>query len=91
MDWFVQRIYRYKAGKKIYMKDYHVIIGSPVDYEELTADIVINDIYIARVQMENGRDKDKMVLEFFEETALQKVKLSDFLNAIADAVELLLK
>jgi len=39
--------------------------------------------------MEDGRDK--MVLEFFEETALQKVRLNDFLDAVADAKELLLK
>ena len=71
------------------MKNYNVVIGSPIDYEELTADIVINNKYIARVQMENGRDK--MVLEFFEETALQKVELKDFLDAIAYAKELLLK
>lgn len=71
------------------MKNYNVVIGSPVDYEELTADIVINNKYIARVQMEDGRDK--MVLEFFEETALQKVRLNDFLDAVADAKELLLK
>ena len=31
------------------MKTYQIIIGSPVDYEELTADIVINGKYIARV------------------------------------------
>ena len=71
------------------MKNYNVVIGSPIDYEELTADIVINNKYIARVQMENGRDK--MVLEFFEETALQKVGLKDFLDAVAYAKELLLK
>ena len=71
------------------MKNYNVVIGSPVDYEEVTADIVINNKYIARVQMENGRDK--MVLEFFKETALQKVGLNDFLGAVAEAKELLLK
>ena len=71
------------------MKNYDVVIGSPVDYEELTADIVIEDIYIARVQMEGGRDD--MVLEFFEDAALQKVRLNDFLDAIAEAKVLLLK
>lgn len=71
------------------MKNYTVVIGSPVDYEELTADIVINNKYIARVQMEDG--KDKMILEFFEEAALQKINLNDFLDAIIDAKELLFK
>jgi hypothetical protein len=71
------------------MDNYQVIIGSPIDYEELTADIVIKDRYIARLQMENG--KDKMILEFFEETALEKVDLKDFLDAIEYARKLLLK
>ena len=71
------------------MNNYSIIIGSPVDYEELTADIVINDKYIARLQMENG--KDKMILEFFEETAHQKINLEVFLNAIKEAKELLMK
>lgn len=71
------------------MRTYNIVIGSPVDYEELTADIVIDNIYIARVQMENGRDD--MVLEFFEDAALQKVRLNDFLGAIAEAKALLLK
>jgi len=71
------------------MNDYRVIIGSPIDYEEVTADILLKNKYIARLQMENG--KDKMVLEFFEETALKKVDLNDFLAAIEYAKELLLK
>jgi hypothetical protein len=71
------------------MKEYTIVIGSPVDYEELTADIVINDKYIARLQMEGG--KDKMILEFFEETAFQKVNLIVFLEAVSEARELLLK
>ena len=71
------------------MENYKVIIGSPIDYDELTADIVINNRYIARIQMEN--DRDEMGLEFFEAAALQKVKLNEFLKAIAEAKELLLK
>jgi hypothetical protein len=71
------------------MENYYIVIGSPVDYEELVADIVIKGEYIARLQMENG--KDKMILEFFEEASLKKVDLVDFLNAIAEAKEHLLK
>jgi hypothetical protein len=71
------------------MENYKIIIGSPVEYEELTADIVFGNKYVARVQMENG--KDSMILEFFEETAMQKIKLDDFLDAIAAAKDLLLK
>jgi hypothetical protein len=71
------------------MKSYYIIIASPVEYEELTAIIVVNNVYIAQLQMEEG--KDKIVIEFFEETAMQKIKLNDFLDAIAEAKELLLK
>lgn len=71
------------------MNNYKVIIGSPIDYDEITADIIIRNKYIARLQMENG--KDKMILEFFEETALEKVDLKDFLDAIEYARQLLLK
>lgn len=71
------------------MKDYTIVIGSPVDYEELTADIVISGKYIARMQMEEG--KDKLILEFFEEAALQKVGLVLFLKAVSEARNLLLK
>ena len=73
----------------IYMKNYNVVIGSPIEYDKLTADILLNNKYIARVQMENGIDE--MILEFFEEAALEKVKLDDFLEAIAEAKKLLLK
>ena len=58
-------------------------------YEELVAYIVIKDVYIALLQIENG--KDNMVLEFFEDTANQKVDLKDFLDAVEEAKADLLK
>jgi hypothetical protein len=71
------------------MKTYQIIIGSPVDYEELIADIVINGKYIARVQQEEGNDK--MLLEFFEEPIRERILIRDFICAIEEAEQLLLK
>lgn len=71
------------------MKNYRIIIGSPVDYEELTADIVFNDVYIARVHKEEGLNK--MGLEFFEETVEAKVYVDDFIAALLEAKALLSK
>jgi len=69
------------------MRDYNVIIGSPVDYEELTADIVINKEYIVRIQKEEGNDK--MIVEFYEEPVKTKIYLTDFIEALQDAQQLL--
>jgi len=71
------------------MRDYNVIIGSPVDYEELTADIVINKEYIVRIQKEEGNDK--MIVEFYEEPVKTKIYLTDFIEALQDAQQLLTK
>jgi len=71
------------------MKKYNIIIGSPIEYEQLTADIVINEKYVARVQKEEGNDK--MVLEFFEDPIKTKIYINDFIEALQDAKALLLK
>jgi hypothetical protein len=71
------------------MKNYRIVIGSPVDYEELTAEIVINDEYIALIQKEEGNDK--MVVEFYEKGVKTKIYYSDFVAALQEARELLLK
>jgi len=71
------------------MRDYNVIIGSPVDYEELTADIVINKEYIVRIQKEEGNGK--MIVEFYEEPVKTKIYLTDFIEALQDAQQLLTK
>jgi hypothetical protein len=60
------------------MKSYKIAIGSPVDYDELVAEIIFNNVYIAVLQMENG--KDNMIIEFSEESALQKVPMNDFVD-----------
>lgn len=71
------------------MKNYKIIIGSPVDYEELTAEIVIDGEYVALVQKEEGNDK--MIIEFYEKKIITKVYLNEFVAAIDDARLLLLK
>jgi hypothetical protein len=71
------------------MKNYHIVVGSPVDYEHLAVDFKIKDKYIIGLQKEEGNDK--IVVEFFEETALQKVYLVDLIEALKFAKEELLK
>jgi hypothetical protein len=71
------------------MKKYNIVIGSPVDYEELTAEIVIDGEYIALVQKEEGNDK--MIVEFYEKKIKTKIYLNDFMAALDDARTLLLK
>jgi calcineurin-like phosphoesterase len=71
------------------MKKYKIVIGSPIEYEYLTADIVIKDKYIARIQMEEG--KDRMLLEFHQEATSEKLEVEVFLQAIQEGRDLLLK
>ena len=71
------------------MKNYRIVIGSPVDNEELTAEIVINDEYIALLQKEEGNDN--MIIEFYEKKIKSKIYYNDFIEALRDARELLLK
>ncbi|MCD6013911.1 MAG: Dissimilatory sulfite reductase (DsrD) [Flavipsychrobacter sp.] len=71
------------------MKNYQIIIGSPVDYEELVAEIKIKGEYVAVVQQEEG--KDKMIVEFIEKKIKTKIYLNDLAQALDDARALLLK
>jgi len=71
------------------MKNYQIIVGSPVDYEELTADIVINNNYVARVQKEEGNEK--MLIEIFDDFINTKVYLDVFIEALQDAKTILSK
>lgn len=66
-----------------------MIIGSPVAYEELTADIVINGKYVARINKEEG--VGKMVVEFFESKLKEKIYLDEFINGLQEGRRLLLK
>lgn len=71
------------------MKNYQVVIGSPIAYQFVTADVVINGHYIARVQKEEG--ETKLIVEFFENIDSTKVYLADFLDALQEATLLLRK
>ena len=71
------------------MKNYNIVIGSPVDYEELTAEIVIDGEYVVLVQKEEGNEK--MIVEFYEKKIKSKVYLDVLIAALQDAKELLSK
>jgi hypothetical protein len=66
-----------------------IVIGSPVDYEELVAYVVIDSQYIALLSMDKG--KDALELVFFDEPKISKVDYDIFLMALAEAKRRLLK
>ena len=71
-------------------KKFQIIIGSPIDYEELVAYININGQDVALLNQDEGEDKLK--LEFFDEPKIGEVDYSTFLEALQAAKkELLLK
>lgn len=71
------------------MKNIYLVEGSPVDYEELVVYIVVDKKYVALVQKDEG--KDKMIVEFLEDSMKPKIYLDDFIEAVQQAKELLLK
>lgn len=64
-------------------ESYKIVIGSPVEYEELVAYIVINDDYVALLNIDKGIDNLK--IEFFEEPRLKSVNYDLFLEALEKA------
>jgi len=48
------------------------------DYEELTAEILMNGEYIVLIQKEGGNDK--MIVEFYEKRIKRTVYLNDFIE-----------
>lgn len=71
------------------MKNYKIIIGSPVDYEELTAEIVINEEYIAVINQDEGIDKIK--IEFFGVPIKTQLYFDEFIEALQAAKKTLLE
>ena len=65
------------------MNNFEIIIGSPVDYEELVAYIVIEGKHIALINQDEGINKLK--IEFFEEPEVAKVDFNIFLEALQAA------
>lgn len=70
------------------MKKFQLVIGSPIGYEELVVYIKIKEVNVCLIQKEEG--VDKMKIEFFNENEIT-LYLSDFLEAIAEAKQELLK
>lgn len=71
------------------MDSFQIVIGSPIDYEELVAYIWINGEQIALLQMEEGKDKIK--IEFFNEPIQTDISLDIFIKAIEKAKKELTK
>lgn len=71
------------------MSNFEIIIGSPVDYEELVAYIVIEGKHIALVNQDDGINKLK--IEFFEEPKVAKVDFNIFIEALQAAKKALLE
>lgn len=69
-------------------KNYTLVLGSPVNYNELVIYLRIEDEEIALIQKEDGPEKIK--IEFFENIK-SKVSLDDFMEALAEAKKELLK
>ena len=65
------------------MKNFQILIGSPVDYEELVAYIVINGKYVALLNQDEGIENLK--IEFFEDSDVNKFRLDSLLEAIEAA------
>ena len=70
-------------------KRFQIVIGSPVDYEELVAYIVVDEQHIALLNQDDGKDKIK--IEFFEEPRIKVLDLDIFMEALAEAKRALMK
>ena len=76
-----------RKKENIFKKNgYDLVIGSPLEYEELVVYVIINGGHIALVQKEEGKDKVKV--EIFGEA---KVDYDVFLEALQAAKEELLE
>ncbi len=70
-------------------KRIQIIIGSPIDYEELVAYMVIDGKHIALLNQDEGKDKIK--IEFFNEPKLGKLDFELFIEALREAKNELMK
>ena len=70
-------------------KRFQIIIGSPLDYEELVAYIVIDGKHVALLNQDEGKDKIK--IEFFDEPKLGKIDFDVIIEALQEAKNELLK
>lgn len=70
-------------------KRFQIIIGSPLDYEQLVAYIVIDEKHVALLNQDEGKDKIK--IEFFDEPKVGKIDLNLFMEALVEAKNELMK
>lgn len=70
-------------------KNYCLIVGSPIDYDELVVYVDINDKNIGLLQKEEGIDKLKF--EFFSRKDETTIEFDVLLEALERAKEALLK
>lgn len=70
------------------MKEYQIIIGSPLDYKELVAYIRVNNKDIAVINKEDGIDK--MKIEFFNEVMETDINLDSLITLLKQAKEVLI-
>jgi hypothetical protein len=71
------------------MSNYQIIIGSPLDYDELVAYIWINDEQIALVHKEKG--PENIMIHFFDEPIKTNISIDVFIEALQQAKKELLK
>lgn len=70
---------------------YHITVGSLPDYEDLVAEIYINDKYVGLISQENAEGRFVLELGPWEGKESTVVDLLVFENAVADAKERLRK
>ena len=70
-------------------KRFQIIIGSPLEYDELVAYIIIDGEHVALLNQDDGKDKIK--IEFFDEPRIKRIDLNIFVEALKEAENELMK
>ncbi len=69
--------------------NYRLVLGSPIDYEELVVYVDVDEENLGLIHMEKG--KDNMEFEFFDMKEKSTVDLDSFIEALQEAKKELLK
>ena len=67
---------------------YEIIIGSPLDYKELVAYIIIEGQHVALLNQDDGINKLK--IDFFDEPKIRQIDFDTFIEALQAAKKSLL-
>jgi hypothetical protein len=70
-------------------KRVQIIIGSPLEYQELVAYIVLDGEHVALLNQDEGKDKIK--IEFFDEPKIKKIDFNLLIEALKEAKNELMK